>query len=163
MITRRQITKYVFIVLSVASVALSSCSKGIVFSKYETFKDQEWFSKNKVTFDMDITDATSLNDISIMVRHADAYPYSNLYLFLTTKYPDGKSTTDTLECILANDKGEWMGDGAGDIFDITIPLKKSVRFPLVGKYSFTFEQAMRTDPLPLIMDFGMEVKKSKGN
>jgi len=140
---------------------LSSCSKDVVFSQYHTFENKEWFAKDKVTFDMEMKDLNSLNDISVMIRHADSYPYSNLYLFLTTKYPDGKVTTDTLECILANGKGEWMGDGAGDIFDITIPLKRNTRFPLAGKYSFTFEQAMRTDPLPMIMDFGFEVKKSK--
>ena len=87
--------------------------------------------------------------------------YNNLFVFLITQYPDGKTTSDTLECILANGKGEWLGKGAGDIFDMTIPLKKSMRFPLTGKYKFTFEQAMRTDPLPLIMDFGFEIKKSK--
>lgn len=144
-----------------AVLFLNSCSNSMVFSKYQNFENNEWFVKNKVSFDVEMTDANSLHDISVMVRHADAYPYSNLYLFLTTKYPDGKVTLDTLECILANPKGEWMGNGAGDIFDITIPLKQSTRFPLVGKYSFTFEQAMRTDPLPLIMDFGFEIKKSK--
>ena len=151
-------TLLLFIVL-----LLSSCRNNVVFSKYENFENNEWFAKNKVTFDLEMTDPNSFHDISVMVRHADAYPYSNLYLFLTTKYPDGKVTLDTLECILANQKGEWMGNGAGDIFDITIPLKQSTRFPLAGKYSFTFEQAMRTDPLPLIMDFGFEIKKSKTN
>jgi gliding motility-associated lipoprotein GldH len=143
------------------TVLLSSCSRNTVYSKYQTFENKEWYAKDKVTFDLEMMDTQSLHDISVMVRHADAYPYSNLYLFLTTKYPDGKITLDTLECILANAKGEWMGDGAGDIFDITIPLKKSTRFPLAGKYSFTFEQAMRTDPLPMIMDFGFEIKRSK--
>jgi gliding motility-associated lipoprotein GldH len=142
-------------------VLLSSCGRNIVYSKYQTFENKEWQAKDKVTFDLEMQDIQSLHDISVMVRHADSYPYSNLYLFLSTKYPDGKVTLDTLECILANEKGEWMGDGAGDIFDITIPLKRSTRFPLAGKYSFTFEQAMRTDPLPMIMDFGFEVKKSK--
>lgn len=144
-----------------AVLFLSSCGNNVVYSKYENFENNEWFAKNKVSFDVEMTDANSLHDISVMVRHADAYPYSNLFLFLTTKYPDGKITLDTLECILANPKGEWTGNGAGDIFDITIPLKRSTRFPLVGKYNFTFEQAMRTDPLPLIMDFGFEIKKSK--
>lgn len=142
-------------------LTFTSCSKNIVYSKYQTFENKEWFAKDKVTFDLEMNDTQSLHDISVMVRHADSYPYSNLYLFLTTTYPDGKMIRDTLECILANSKGEWMGDGAGDIFDITIPLKQSTRFPLAGKYSFTFEQAMRTDPLPMIMDFGFEVKKSK--
>ena len=148
-------------VLLFTVLLLGSCGNNVVYSKYENFENNEWFTKNKVSFDVEMTDANSLHDISVMVRHADAYPYSNLFLFLTTKYPDGKVTLDTLECILSNPKGEWMGNGAGDIFDITIPLKQSTRFPLAGKYSFTFEQAMRTDPLPLIMDFGFEIKKSK--
>jgi gliding motility-associated lipoprotein GldH len=154
--------KYIKTILFIFAVLLlSSCKNNVVFSKYVNFENNEWFAKNKVTFDVEMSDVNSLHDISVMVRHADAYPYSNLYLFLTTKYPDGKVTLDTLECILANQKGEWMGNGAGDIFDITIPLKQSTRFPLAGKYSFTFEQAMRTDPLPLIMDFGFEIKRSK--
>lgn len=144
-----------------AFLFLTSCSNNVVYSKYENFENNEWFAKNKVSFDVEMTDINSFHDISVLVRHADAYPYSNLYLFLTTTYPDGKITLDTLECILANPKGEWMGKGAGDIFDITIPLKQSTRFPLPGKYNFKFEQAMRTDPLPLIMDFGFEIKKSK--
>ncbi len=147
-------------ILLFSMLLLSSCGNNVVFSKYQNFEENNWYAKNKVSFDVEMTDLNSLHDISVMVRHADAYPYSNLYLFLTTTYPDGKVMQDTLECILANTKGEWMGNGAGDIFDINIPLKLSTRFPLVGKYTFTFEQAMRTDPLPLIMDFGFEVKKS---
>lgn len=149
--------------LLITAVLLTSCNNDVVFSKYQKFEENEWHAKDKVNFEMEVTDAQSLNDVNIMVRHAEGYPYNNLFLFLTTKYPDGKTTTDTLECILANNKGEWLGNGAGDIFDITIPLKKNVRFPMTGKYSFTFEQAMRTDPLPLIMDLGFEIKKLKAN
>lgn len=149
--------------LIVTIVVTYACSNGVVYSKYQNLQNNEWFAKNKLTYETEITDGNSLHDISLLIRHGDSYPYSNLFLFLTTTYPDGKTTTDTLECILANGKGEWQGNGAGDIFDAVIPLKKSVRFPLTGKYSFTFEQAMRTDPLPMIMDFGMEIKKSKGN
>ncbi len=68
---------------------------------------------------------------------------------------------DTMEVVLANGKGEWQGSGAGDIFDFKVPIKRNVRFPLAGKYKFVFEQGMRTDPLPLIMDFGLEIEKVK--
>ena len=34
-------------------------------------------------------------------------------------------------------------------------------FPESGQYTFTFEQGMRMNPLPLIMDFGMIIEKSK--
>lgn len=150
-----------FIVFAFCAILFSACNSGVVYNKYNTFEKSEWYGKNKAVFEVEIADNQPLYDVNLMVRHAEAYPYSNLFLFLTTKYPDGKSTVDTLECRLSNSKGEWLGNGAGDIFDLTIGLTKSVKFPLVGKYTFSFEQAMRTDPLPLITDFGMEIKKAK--
>lgn len=150
-----------FIALFLVALFLSSCNKNIVYSKYQTFNENEWFAKDKAVFDVEITDTQTLNNISLMVRHADSYPYSNLFLFVTTKYPDGKILQDTMEVVLANQKGEWQGSGAGDIFDFKVPIKKNTLFPQAGKYQFTFEQGMRVDPLPLIMDFGFEIEKSK--
>jgi gliding motility-associated lipoprotein GldH len=140
---------------------LTACNGNVVYSKYQKFDNNEWHVKDKAVFDVEITDTESLNNINLMIRHADSYPYSNLFLFVTTKYPDGKTLTDTMEIVLANSKGEWQGSGAGDIFDFKIPIKKNVKFPLAGKYQFQFEQGMRVDPLPLIMDFGFEIEKSK--
>jgi len=142
------------------TVLLCSCNKNVVFTEYHTFPENEWHAKEKVIFDVEIKDSQSLNNISLKVRHSDSYPYSNLYMFVTTSYPDGKVKRDTMEVILANQKGEWMGSGAGDIFDFEVPIKKNVRFALPGKYQFTFEHAMRVDPLPQIMDFGFEIEKS---
>jgi len=138
----------------------SSC-RDVVYSEYKTFKDYDWFAKDKAVFDLEIKDTETLNNIYLMVRHADSYQYNNLFLFVTTKYPDGKVLTDTMEVILANKKGEWLGSGSGDIFDFKVPVKKNIRFPLAGKYQFIFEQGMRVDPLPMIMDFGFEIEKSK--
>lgn len=149
------------VLFCVAFFLLSSCNNNIVYSKYQKFNENEWFAKDKAIFDLEITDTLTLNTISLMVRHAETYPYSNLFLFVTTKYPDGKTLTDTMEIVLADSKGKWTGSGAGDIFDFKVPIKKNVRFPLSGKYQFSFEQGMRVDPLPLIMDFGFEVEKSK--
>lgn len=140
---------------------VASCSKNVVYREYQTFEENEWHSKDKAVFELDITDTQSLNTISLMVRHADGYPFSNIYLFVTTTYPDGKVKTDTMEVMLANNKGEWQGDGAGDIFDLKVPIKKNVRFPLGGHYKFEFTQAMQADPLPLIMDFGFEIEKAE--
>jgi gliding motility-associated lipoprotein GldH len=139
----------------------ASCNNNVVYSEYHTFKNDEWRSSEKAIFDVEITDTQALNNISLMVRHADAYPYSNLILFVTSKYPDGKITRDTMEVVLSTHKGEWQGSGAGDIFDYKVPVKKNVRFPLAGKYQFIFEHGMRVDPLPLIMDFGFEIEKSR--
>lgn len=133
----------------------------MVYSKYETLPEEGWATEHKLSYQLDMKDTNTLHHVFLTIRHADAYPYRNLFVFLTTSYPDGKKTTDTLECLLANDKGQWLGDGAGDIWDVKKLLKKNVRFPQSGHYTFTFEQGMRINPLPLIMDFGMIVEKAE--
>ena len=150
---------FVIVSFCVLSSLLVGCSKNVVFSEYTTLPEEGWKSENKLTYTVDIKDNKPYHNVFLTVRHADAYPFSNLFVFLTTTYPNGKTSVDTLECILANKKGEWQGDGAGDLWDNKIPLKKNLIFPQAGKYTFTFEQGMRTNPLPLIMDFGMVIEK----
>jgi gliding motility-associated lipoprotein GldH len=139
---------------------LTGCQRNRIFSEYKTFQDEEWQAKDKAVFEMEITDTKNLNNVYLKVRHGDTYPYRNLFLFVNTIYPDGKEIRDTMEVVLSNQKGEWLGSGVGDIFDYKVPIKRNVRFALAGKYKFIFEQAMRVDPLPMIMDFGFEVERS---
>lgn len=147
---------------------LASCNTNTVYSKYESIDaDKGWAKNQQIRFDVDITDTLSRNNIYINVRNADSYPYRNLFLFLHTTYPDGNKKTDTLECLLSDEKGQWLGKGAGDLWDNTIPFKRNVKFPLAGKYTFSFEQAMRAgnqaaiDPLPLILDIGITIEKAE--
>lgn len=152
-------------ILSICAVLLcivfTSCNKNVLYSEYTKLPEEGWKTENKLKFEVDIKDNAPYHNVFLNVRHADSYPYSNLFVFLTTTYPDGKISIDTLECILANKKGEWQGDGAGDIWDNKIPLKQNLVFPQKGKYTFTFEQGMRSNPLPLIMDFGITIEKVK--
>ncbi|RME14198.1 MAG: gliding motility lipoprotein GldH [Bacteroidetes bacterium] len=141
-----------------------SCKKtSTVYSKYYYFEKQEWASKDTAKFRVDIIDTISLCDVNIKIRHGELYPYSNLYVFLTTVYPDKSRKTDTIECILANSKGKWYGSGLGDLYDITLPIKKNVRFSKSGVYEFYFVNAMRQDPLPNISEFGFEIIRVSKN
>lgn len=136
----------------------SSCDSVRVFEKNEKISDAIWNKDEKVSFVVNVTDTINSHNFYINVRNADGYPYSNIYIFITTVFPDQKFSRDTLECILADESGGWLGKGLGDIFDNQILFKKGVRFPVQGKYTFTMEQAMRTEELPLIMDVGMRIE-----
>lgn len=149
------------VMVSTMAMLFTACSSRVVYSEYKNFPENEWKSSDKAVFQMEMNDNTSFHDINLLVRHADTYPFRNLIVFVTVNYPDGASRTDTMDVLLANDKGEWLGAGAGDIYDLTIPVKKNLRLPLKGKYTFQFVHGMRPDPLPLIMDFGMSIEKSK--
>jgi gliding motility-associated lipoprotein GldH len=151
--------KFLMISCLIFCLALISCNKNVIFSEYTKIPEEGWKIENRLSYTVDIKDNKPYHNVFLTVRHADSYPFSNLFVFLTTTYPDGKTSVDTLECILANKKGEWQGDGAGDLWDNKIPLKQNLMFPQTGKYTFTFEQGMRQDVVPLILDFGMVIEK----
>ena len=158
--------KYAFYI--VVALFLFSCNSDVVFSEYKSIpEDKGWEKANKIVLEADIQDTENRHDVYINVRNADSYMYRNLFLYLHTKYPDGTLKTDTLECLLADEKGNWLGKGAGDLWDNSILFKKNTKFPQKGKYTFTFEQAMRfgdqpsMDALPFIMDIGLTIEKSK--
>ena len=64
----------------------------------------------------------------------------------------------TFHLHLSDSKGKWLGEGLGDIWDIQIPWKMGVRFPVAGKYLVEYEQGMRVDALPGIMDLGLRIE-----
>jgi gliding motility-associated lipoprotein GldH len=139
---------------------LTSCDKNRVFEKNEEIKDYLWDVKDVKKFEVKITDTVTPHNFFVNVRNADGYQFSNLYLFIKTIFPNGKYARDTLECILANEEGRWLGKGLGDIWDNQILFKRSKRFPLTGTYTFVIEQAMRQPKLPMVMDVGMRIEKA---
>jgi gliding motility-associated lipoprotein GldH len=147
--------------LAVAVLAVS-CGKGKIYSEYKSIDPEKGWSQNdSVVFEPEINDLDGLFNVYVNVRHADTYPYRNLYIFLTTIYPDGRQMTDTLECMLADEQNHWKGNGAGDLWDNSILLKSNIRFPLKGKYKFIYVHGMRVDPLPQVLDVGLTIENAK--
>ncbi|MFY9311218.1 MAG: gliding motility lipoprotein GldH [Bacteroidia bacterium] len=147
------------IVLS-AVLFFSSCDSKRIFEDNVEIPDNMWNVHNIVKLEVDITDTVAPANFYINVRNADGYPYGNLQLFIKTTFPNNQFSVDTLECILADEKGQWLGNGMGDIYDNQIPFKRHVRFPVTGKYTFELQHAMRVTDLPLIMDVGLRIEKA---
>jgi gliding motility-associated lipoprotein GldH len=93
------------------------------------------------------------------VRNNEEYPYSNIYFFINTILPDGKSARDTIECILANVRGKWLGKGMGSLKESNHLIRNNLHFPNSGTYRMEIEQAMRIDELTGIKDIGIELIK----
>ena len=137
----------------------TSCDSLRIYEENQTIEGGAWDVKDVKTFEMTMEDTASLCNIFLNVRHRGDYEYSNLYLFITTKRPDGKMSIDTVECMLQDNEGKWLGNGIGDLFDNRLFFRTGVRFPVKGKYQFIFEQAMRVKELPHITDVGMRVER----
>ena len=123
-----------------------------------------WNNKNIVKFEVNIADTITPHNFYINVRNAGSYPYSNLYLFLETEFPNKTLSRDTVECILADPMGRWLGRGTGFVFadhiQAKVLYKLGNRFPSAGRYTMQLEQGMRMEPLPAVIDVGVSVERS---
>ncbi len=76
--------------------------------------------------------------------------------------PNGGILQDTVNCILADNRGKWLGKGVGDLWDLRIPYVGGFKFAQSGKYTVSLEQAMRVNNgLNGITDVGLRVETAK--
>ncbi len=140
---------------------ITSCSQHSIYNEHVDLKNGKWFKDNSAHFEVTITDTSGLYNYFITLRHNTDYRYSNLYLFLTTQFPDNTYTRDTLECVLADNSGKWFGKGWSNIKEDNILLRQNLKFPMAGKYNFYIQQAMRQDTLKNILSVGINISESK--
>jgi gliding motility-associated lipoprotein GldH len=155
------INRQEFLICFLALLLLSGCSRNTVFTDSVTMPGKEWILQNIPVFTPEITDTISNNNISFIIRTSSSYPFRNIYLFVSTTSPYGKTISDTLQYYLADEKGKWYGKGIGDIHELKLPFKSNVYFPVKGVYTFSIRHGMRSETLRGVYDFGFRVEKIK--
>ncbi|MEI6174475.1 MAG: gliding motility lipoprotein GldH [Bacteroidota bacterium] len=150
--------KILLFVLLLAGMMIS-CDSNRIFEENFEVENGVWKANRRLKFDVTISNIALRYNVYLNVRNSTIYPYSNLYLFLNTKYPDGKISRDTLELTLADYDGRWLGSGMGDIKFSRFLLQKGVQFRQKGKYGFELEQAMRVSELQGLRDIGLRIEK----
>lgn len=142
---------------------LSSCTKIDVFEVNTAFKNHQWQSTEKPSVQFSISDTASLYNMYVVLRHSDAYNYSNIWMNVFTQAPGDSIKKQQLNLQLADNKQGWLGSGMDDIFEQRIPITSSpVRFKKQGNYRFSFEQIMREDPLEHVLNVGLRIEKARG-
>jgi len=140
-------------------LVFSSCDSKRIFEENTPIERRSWKATNKLEFSVQIDDTTIPYNIFLNIRNGMDYPYSNLYLFLKTTFPDGKVALDTIECMLADYDGRWLGSGIGSVKFNKFLFQKGVYLTQKGKYNFEFEQAMRVNELKGITDVGLRIER----
>ena len=118
-------------------VMFTSCNNSVVYEEYKSFENQNWNTDSVAFFNYSISDTISKNIIKIKLRHTVEYEFQNLFLFIET------DVMDTVELMLANKDGMWLGSGIGDVREFEFDYQNGKLFSKKGIYSFKIEQAMR--------------------
>lgn len=141
--------------------ALWSCSSLDIFEQSVFFPKHEWDSKTEPSFNFEVKDTVSNYHIYVVIRHEDAFHYSNLWLNVLTQAPGETPKSQKVNLQLANNTSGWLGTGMDDVFDHRIRITRVPIHLKKGVYHFTLQQIMREDPLPNILNAGIRVEKAR--
>jgi len=124
---------------------------------------QQWTGSFRPSFVFNISDKDTAYryNVSIVIRHTDAYNYNNIWIRGSIRQPgDSAIRNERYDLQLAtNDKG-WLGTGMEDIYEQRVLIQQSTKFRLPGEYAFTLEQVMREDPLKHILNVGVRIERA---
>lgn len=151
-------------ILLLGCLVMAGCAPSPVYQQVEPIPQNEWSYDFKPTFKFDITDTTSLYNIFFIIRHTEAYRYSNIWMWIYTKRPgDSTFQKSRINIPLAEASGKWMGRGMGEIWEQRLPI--SLADPMMlrkkGTYEIRFEQNMRINPLPDVLHVGLRIEKTR--
>lgn len=140
-------------------MAFAACDADKFYDESLSLTGDRWPKEDALSFTVSIEDTIRPYSFYLNVRHSSSYKYNNIYFFLTTTYPGGGMSRDTIECMLAAKNGKWLGKGSGRYRDNRIWIRDNIRFPRKGEYTLRLNQAMREDVLVGISEAGIRLEK----
>lgn len=143
----------VFGVISLLS-GMAACVPGHNdYSGFQHIPADGWAYAAPVEFVVSPADSVADGVMSVAVRHSNAYPYSNLWLELSTYRGDSIMSRDTVNVRLADIYGRWFGHGLGTSYQITDTLPGRVE--LCRGTRVVLRHLMRVDTLSGIEQVGV--------
>ena len=139
---------------------LISCESAPTFEKSYIFVNKEWKQDIKPSFTVDIKDASKDYDFVLTLRTSTEYKYSNLWVYMNTKTPNGEKAREPFEIKITNPDGSWIGKKTGTIVENSLNFKRR-KLPLKGKYTFILEQGITDSKINQVLDIGLVVTEAK--
>lgn len=144
------------------SLLWTSCKPIDLYEYNVPIPGYRWKKEFSANGSFEVKDTSSAYQISIVLRHTDAYAYNNIWLDMALQLPGDSMYHQKINLSLANDAQGWEGSGMNDIWEVRKQLNAEPRrFRKAGKYYFSIRQIMRDDPLPQVMSVGLRVEKAQ--
>jgi gliding motility-associated lipoprotein GldH len=147
--------------LFVILLTIISCDPDKVIDEYRTINNNVWNVDSVQNFAFSILRKDQIHNIYFNIRNDRSYEFCNLWLFVTIDPPRGVSKTDTVQVMLADPSGKWLGKGFSGIYDNRRLYMQNVYFPEPGNYTIHLRHGMRPTNLKGITDIGIRVEKVK--
>lgn len=148
------------ILILIVSLLLVGCQGDIVYTVFKSLPNVGWEADSSLCYQPLIADSILNCQMLITIRHTDAYPYQNLWLFVDIQKDSVPLTRDTIECYMANERGEWLGGGLS-IHELPLLYSDNYQFTNSGEHQISITQGMREDTLVGIKEVGVKIIRNE--
>lgn len=146
------------IILLFPLLLCSACGHQSIYNVFYEMPAEGWHQDSILTFDLPAMSTTEPYEVLIVVRHTKQYPYQNLWLFVEESASRGSIHTDTIEAIMADDYGRWLGAG-NSRFELPLLYDDTYHFTQTEDIRFRIQQGMRAEYLKGITEIGLIIQQ----
>lgn len=142
---------------------IASCTSPAIVEDYVAVDPDGWNREEPAIIQFEVEEMNNPVNMGIYIRNNAMFPFRNLYLFTELKAPNGLIARDTVNCILANSRGEWMGEGMGSLKTSLHKYQFKASLPEKGVYELKIYQGMRVEELKGVEDVGLLIERIPNN
>lgn len=144
---------------SVLALLLSGCNESPLYSKKIEI-DGNWNYDNVLIYPIEIDQLDLTYDLVLSMTYGTDFGYQNIYVKITTKYPNEKKVEDILSLKLTNGTGIFLGDCNSSKCKIDILLQERFKFKEKGAYEISIAQNGREENLESIYSAELQLFKN---
>ena len=139
---------------------MMSCRTDVVYDNTTDVLDK-WPVDVPVDFPFEITDTSAQYDMILKVYHDQGFKYQNLYVKLSTSFPNGEVVDDIVSLDLRNKKGRSNGQCPKTTCNVPFVLQQNIYFKSPGHYNLGVNHHSRQDTIEGIKKLRLVIKKAK--
>ena len=136
-----------------------SCNSDKTSYQYRQIEGGEWHRDSLLLFATDslFQPEGPLLEISFEITSNNRYPYRDLWMLVEQNISDTLFRADTLQLLLADEKGKFLGSSAGGLHQLTLPYTRVRVDEPIRPFQIRIRHLMADDPLPGIEKAGVKV------
>lgn len=156
--TTRSLKNNLLMAVGLLSFIFSSCNHNEVYYRYNEIKGGKWGKNDTLIFNIDSI-GNSIYDINVDISNNINYPYQNIWLLIQNNLTDSTFQGRVVELQIADKAGNWLGDGFGSLYQLSIPLRSKSKLDSVQGKQIKIVHNMKDDVLVGIERVGIRISK----
>lgn len=145
-------------VVTLAVLAGACTNPADSFGRFEQLPAGGWAYGDTIAITTDSLSSTGKR-LSVAVRHNDDFPYRNLWIEVSGSDASGKMIRDTVDIMISDSYGRWLGKGIGDSYQCSAPIDGIVN--IAGAATVKLRHVMRVDTVPGLEQIGIIIESEK--